>query len=121
MKTGITISKGKILVLVGLMLAAFLVAACVPVPEANETGTEPISESSSPEIALEEAARTEGGELMVYTSMNIDDLEQILAKFEETYPFVNAEYYRASGDPLKLVEALLIEQQAAIDQYRGEQ
>ncbi len=35
---------------------------------------------------------------MVYTSMNIDDLEPILAKFMEKYPFIKAEYYRASGE-----------------------
>jgi iron(III) transport system substrate-binding protein len=30
--------------------------------------------------------------------MNVDDLEVVLAEFQKTYPFVKAEYYRASGE-----------------------
>ncbi|MFQ5855965.1 MAG: ABC transporter substrate-binding protein [Anaerolineae bacterium] len=84
--------------LAGLVLVTLLAAACVqPTPAAA-----PAEPAQPPEAvaepSLEEAARAEGGQLMVYTSMNIDDLEEVLARFKEDYPFVTTEYYRAKGE-----------------------
>lgn len=102
--------KSKDLIFMGLALVLFLLAACGPAAGANDTPTQPVAGSSSTQISLEEAARAEGGELMVYTSMNIDDLELILGRFKETYPFVSTEYYRASGSDV--IQKALTEFQA---------
>lgn len=110
---------------VGLVLIALLLVACgqaapteapaeaaEPVEAAKPDEAEVPAEAEAPAeaMSLEEAARAEGGELMVYTSMNIDDLEVILAKFGETYPFVSTEYYRASGEDV--IQKALTESQA---------
>ncbi len=102
--------------LTGLVVFALLAAACAPAatptaapttaplptqaPEPTKASepTKPPEPTSTPELSLEEAAQAEGGQLMVYTSMNIDDLELVLAEFKTAYPFVEAEYYRASGE-----------------------
>ncbi|NIO69032.1 MAG: extracellular solute-binding protein, partial [Anaerolineae bacterium] len=80
-------------------------SACGPTPAPTPVPPTPTPEPAAPTDtpvppeppSLEEAAKEEGA-LMVYTSMNIDDLEPILAKFMEKYPFIKAEYYRASGE-----------------------
>ena len=94
----------------GIFLGTFLITACgqsaagkkppgvvdaTPSLDLIETVETP---HESEEMLLIEAANAEGGELMLYTSINIDDLEQILGKFEERYPFTNTDYYRARGE-----------------------
>ena len=83
------------LIAVGILLVTFFFTACekTAIDETRQTGS-----SGVESMSLEEAARLEGGELVFYTSMSIDDLEQILAKFRETYPFVETDYYRSHGD-----------------------
>lgn len=68
-------------------------APATQVPEATATTAGPMT---AEELAA--AAEAEGGELMIYTSMNVDDLEVVLEEFQKTYPFVKTEYYRASGE-----------------------
>lgn len=43
-----------------------------------------------------EGAKQEG-QLMIYTSMGIGDMEILVSKFEERYPFLEVEYLRISG------------------------
>jgi len=93
-----------------LMTILFFVSACSQASTAGITnggpGSEPTVDITHPvdvldvadEEQLEEAARAEGGEVMIYTSITIDDLEVILSEFKEAYPFTNPSYYRASGD-----------------------
>ena len=93
-----------------LIMIPFLAAACSQSPSAgNSSGdasNEPTVEATASvdaldvadEKLLEEAARAEGGEVMIYTSITIDDLEEILAEFNEAYTFTIPTYYRASGD-----------------------
>lgn len=101
----------KLVNLLSVALAATAVlAACTAARPAGESGqdssTQPASgqgatslaASLSEESRLEEAARLEGGEVAIYTSMSIDDLEFLLARFKESYPFTRPTYYRASGD-----------------------
>ncbi len=102
MKAYLRRSKRPFQILRGLVLIALWATACTPAA-APTTAPPPAPTTAPPpaptaEMSLEEAAEAEGGNLMVYTSMNIDDLEVVLAAFKETYPFVNAEYYRASGE-----------------------
>lgn len=92
-------------VLACLVLIVLLLTACAPASAPTEAPDEPPEEMS-----LEEAAEAEGGELMVYTSMNIDDLEVVLEKFREDYSFVSTEYYRASGEDV--IQKALTEAQA---------
>lgn len=91
---------------VALFLLLFALAAC------GSAEPEPIVAPDSAEttMSLEDAARQEGGDLMVYTSMNIDDLEVVLDRFKSAYPFVETEYYRAGGD--EVIQKALIESQA---------
>lgn len=100
--------------LAGLVVLALLAAGCGPAatptaapptqapptqpPPTQAPPTQPPEPAPTQELTLEEAAQAEGGQLMVYTSMNIDDLEVVLAAFKEAYPFVAPEYYRASGE-----------------------
>jgi len=95
---------------VAVTVLSFLLSACsqsLPGDNENsEIGTTPKVGTSTPvatqqlstERQLEDAARAEGGEVMFYTSITIDDLEVILAEFKEAYPFTNPTYYRASGN-----------------------
>ncbi|MFQ5614641.1 MAG: ABC transporter substrate-binding protein [Anaerolineae bacterium] len=127
MKKGLNILRIPFPVWAGLLLMALLAAACGPAaptaaPAPTEapaaapteapaaTPTEAPAAEAAPEMSLEEAAEAEGGQLMVYTSMNIDDLEEVLAKFRETYPFVSTEYYRAKGEGV--IQKALTEAQA---------
>jgi iron(III) transport system substrate-binding protein len=126
MKVNIGRSKRFFLVLGGLVLIALLVAACgavapaaapteaaAEVPAATEEAMAEVpaateeamaeapaatEEAVAADMSLAEAAEAEGGQLMIYTSMNIDDLEVVLAEFKKAYPFVSTEYYRASGE-----------------------
>lgn len=125
--------RGPLYISVGLILTALLVTACgaaapapagdyepveavepaeaaAPAEEAEPAEAEVAAAEPAAEMSLEEAAEAEGGQLMVYTSMNIDDLEVVLAAFQETYPFVSAEYYRASGEDV--IQKGLTEHQA---------
>jgi len=93
-----------------LIMIPFLVAACSQSPSTGNTsgdsGNEPNVDVTvsvdatdiTDEEQLEEAARAEGGEVMIYTSITIDDLEVILSEFKKAYPFTDPTYYRASGD-----------------------
>ena len=117
MKVQINISRNPCYLLMGLILVTLLLVSCgpaAPAAEAPAEASEPEAEAEpveaeavepaeaeaepAAEMSLEEAAEAEGGELMIYTSMNIDDLEVVLEEFKKTYPFVSAEYYRASGE-----------------------
>lgn len=105
-----------------IILTAHLFTACQPSGAINkpigEIGTEQsqgkgeylVTPGITEEKLLHEAAQAEGGELMIYTSMNIDDLELILAKFRERYPFTKTDYYRATGDDV--IRKILTEDQA---------
>jgi iron(III) transport system substrate-binding protein len=117
------ISKNVCVVLMMLLALVLLLGACSspaaePTEEAMQEPTEEVAEEAveeptqepAEELSLEDAAEAEGGDLMVYTSMNIDDLEVVLAAFEEDYPFVNTEYYRASGEDV--IQKALTEAQA---------
>ncbi len=106
--------------LAALMVIALVSVACAqsapaPAPTKAPEPTKPPSEPTqppepTPTMTLEEAAKAEGGQLMIYTSMNIDDLEEVLAKFREDYPFVSTEYYRAKGEDV--IQKALTEAQA---------
>lgn len=126
MKVNIGRSMKFFQILTGLILIALLVAACgaaapaeapteaaAPAPavteeamaEAPAATEEAVAEAPAAteevmagDMSLEEAAQAEGGQFMIYTSMNIDDLELVLEEFKKTYPFVSTEYYRASGE-----------------------
>ena len=98
----------RFLPLFTLVLILLLGGACTaanPAPGAQEAPAE--WETVEDLVA---AAEAEGGELMVYSSMNIDSLETILAEFQSAYPFVRPEYYRASGD--NVIQKALTESQA---------
>lgn len=79
-----------------------------PLPTTQPEPAEP-AESSS-ESPLEEAAKAEGGQLMIYTSMSTEDLDVVLAQFKESYPFVTVEYHRDLGEAV--TEKLLTEAKA---------
>ena len=93
-----------------IIMIPFIISACSQAPSAGnssgDSGKEPTVDVTlsvdaigiTDEEQLEEAARAEGGEVMVYTSITIDDLEVILSEFKKAYPFTNPTYYRASGD-----------------------
>ncbi len=118
MRTLFNRKKRVMLLLAGFVILALLVTACSSTSDEEEeeapaaaevqeeTAAEPeVEEEVMEEVmqevteeSLVEAARAEGGEMMIYTSMNIDDLEVILEKFGEKYDFVSTEYYRASGE-----------------------
>ena len=92
-----------------VLITATVIAACAPTAPAVVETTAPTT-APTQAMTLEEAAKAEGGQLMVYTSMNIDDLEVILGKFKEKYPFAAPEYYRASGEDV--IQKALTESQA---------
>jgi iron(III) transport system substrate-binding protein len=95
-----------LIILTASLWLIFLLVACGATDEESDAN----ADSGETFASLEEAARAEGGNLMVYTSMNIDDLEVVLERFEEAYPFVETEYYRAGGD--EVIQRALIESQA---------
>ncbi len=110
-----TTHRSKIWPLLTLVWVLILATGCIqqeaaPVPP---QGSETLPVSQTEWETVEEliaAAEAEGGNLMVYSSMNIDDLEIILGQFQATYPFTRPEYYRASGD--SMIQKALIEAQA---------
>jgi iron(III) transport system substrate-binding protein len=63
--------------------------------------------------SLEDLAKAEGGQLMLYTSMNEKDSDAILAGFKEAYPFVNTAYYSDSGE----LVAAKVQTEAQAGQY----
>ena len=81
----------------------------VVLPPTSGDITQETSISPEEQLLIDEA-KSEGGDLMIYTSMNIDDLEQILEKFEEAYPFTNTDYYRADGS--NVIQKALLENQS---------
>jgi len=89
------------------VLVALILSSCGESFASSETSQEMIE---GQEISLEEAAGAEGGELVFYTSTNLQDLEYILQKFKQTYPFIRTDYYRSSGDTV--VQKLITETQA---------
>jgi iron(III) transport system substrate-binding protein len=120
MQTKIYSVKVPALLKTGMLLGIMLIAGCSQVPGENITPTSPAPSSSaadqpadstsSAEQQLIDEAKKEGGQLMFYTSLNIDDLELILNKFEEAYPFTSTDYYRASGSDV--IQKALLEKQA---------
>lgn len=104
-----SIQKGTLLRLVVILVTiALLVAACAQAAQPTAVSTQ--APEPTAEMTLEQAAEAEGGQFMIYTSMNIDDLEVILADFKEAYPFVTTEYYRAGGEDV--IQKALTEAQA---------
>ncbi len=93
-----------------LSLALFLFLFLAACGTTSTSSVAPDSSEQVKEMTLEEAAKAEGGELMVYMSTNIQDLEYILDKFVETYPFMKTDYYRASGNIV--AQKLITEAQA---------
>lgn len=91
-----------------LAMTVIAATACAPAAQPTVASTQPPEPTQ--EMTLEQAAEAEGGQLMVYTSMNIDDLEVILGKFTEKYPFVSTDYYRAAGEDV--IQKALTESQA---------
>jgi iron(III) transport system substrate-binding protein len=102
--------KFRATLILGIILPTLLLTACEPYAKRNQSTSEieveysqDIREGFEPprtteEKLLVEAAQAEGGELTIYTSMNIEDLEEILTIFRERYPFTKTDYYRAAGD-----------------------
>ncbi len=82
-------------------------------PEPTETVAPPPPANPVVTSPMEEAARAEGGQFMLYTSMNQNDSDAILAAFKQAYPFVNAAYYSDSGEKL----AVKVQTEAQAGQY----
>lgn len=92
-------------ILLIMSFALFACATSTPTPIATALPTQspvPITQPATATAQVEdpwvEQAKAEGGQLMVYTSMNAKDLDKVLAKFKETYPFVNIQYFRDTGE-----------------------
>ncbi len=94
-------------------------APATPAPAATAwpqpTGTLPPPPPTAAAVSspLEEAAKAEGGQFMLYTSMNQKDSEAILAAFKKSYPFVSPTYYSESGELL----AVRVQTEAQAGQY----
>src|SRR5574340_293331 len=63
----------------------------------------------TPEEEKLEGAKKEGA-LMYYTAMGISDSTALLKRFQEKYPFIKAEMFRAGGEGL--LTRLLVEARA---------
>lgn len=48
-----------------------------------------------------EAAKTEGGTLSLYSSMNLDDAKVVLPEFEKAFPGIKVDHVRATGEVLQ--------------------
>jgi iron(III) transport system substrate-binding protein len=123
LKKGATIMKDKLVSLVLLASLLLVVTSCAAPPTAAPTVTAapiptqtvaaPLQPTEPPEPSLEDLARAEGGQFMLYTSMNASDTEAIVAGFQEAYPFVTAAYYRESSE----VVAAQVQTEAQAGQY----
>lgn len=99
-------SKFVSVILLASMLVVLVGCTAAPTPAPINTVAPPpptqvVAPVSSPTLAvspLETDAKAEGGQLMIYTSMNEKELTPILAAFKETYPFVDVKYFRTSDD-----------------------
>ncbi|MBQ4611562.1 MAG: ABC transporter substrate-binding protein [Clostridia bacterium] len=78
-----------------IMLSGTMLACAAPVEEA-----EPAVEEEAAEVVeevVEEEAKVEG-DLMIYTSSSEAFISEVVAKFNEKYPDVHAEYFRSGTE-----------------------
>ncbi len=61
-------------------------------------------------------AKKEGGKLVYYTTMAMDDTQKIMDKFSEKYPFVKGEIYRTGGTNI----LLRVEGETKAKQYKAD-
>ncbi len=99
---------GLALLLAGMFLSAQATAA------PSESGLSTVDQvatykGADRQAKLEAGARAEGA-LMLYTSMELEESQPIVAAFMRKYPFIRGEVYRASGADVA---------QKIITEYRG--
>lgn len=94
----VTLFVSMLFVLVGCIAPATPAPTAAVAPTLLPTVAPTLAASPTPTGSLEDQARAEGGQLMIYTSMNSGDLETIMTKFKEAYPFVTVENYRDTGE-----------------------
>ncbi len=97
----------------GLLLACALMAAqagAAPSASGLSTVAEVALYKGGDRQAKLEAGAREEGALMMYTSMDLEESQPIVAAFSKKYPFVRGEVYRAPGEDVA---------QKLITEYRG--
>lgn len=100
-------------ILIIVLVLGTMVSGCAsnPQPQNNTQGPTDMSNVSDEEKALIEAAKQEGGKLVVYGGTPEPWLNQYLSAFSAKYPFIDtSEYFRAGGN--KLYSKLLTEIEA---------